>query len=176
MDSNKKFAMEILSKELERLSNTEDLGASVGLVDDEDLFHWSVIFEGPQDTLYEGGFFKALLKFPEDYPNNPPDMKFVTEMWHPNIYPDGKVWISILHPPGIDEYNEQESADERWRPILGVESILLSVISMLNDPNLDSPANIDVAKNFREDIESYNKKVKKFTSLSVEIQLYLYWR
>ena len=88
-------------------------------------------------------------------------MKFVTEMWHPNIYPDGKVWISILHPPGVDEFNEQESADERWRPILGVESVLLSVISMLNDPNLDSPANIDAAKNFREDIESYNKKVKK---------------
>ena len=74
-----------------------------------------------------------------------------------------------MHPPGIDEFNEQESADERWRPIFGVESILLSVISMLNDPNIDSPANIDAAKNFRDDIESYTKKVKKLTSLSVEM-------
>lgn len=53
--------------------------------------------------------------------------------------------ISILHPPGEDRYNEQESADERWRPILGVESIIVSVISMLSDPNDESPANIDAA-------------------------------
>lgn len=46
------------------------------------------------------------LVFPEDYPNNPPVMQFRTEMWHPNIYPDGKVCISILHPPGTDAFNE----------------------------------------------------------------------
>ena len=169
METSSKYSMEILSKELERLQNSDDLGASIGLVNDEDLFNWTVIYEGPADTLYEGGFFKALLKFPDDYPNHPPDMKFVTEMWHPNIYPDGKVCISILHPPGEDEFNEQESADERWRPILGVESILVSVISMLNDPNLDSPANIDAANHFKEDKAGYIKKVKKLTQLSVEM-------
>ena len=137
-------------------------------MDDNDLFNWTVIFEGPQDTLYEGGFFKALLKFPTDYPNNPPEMKFVTEMWHPNIYDDGKVCISILHPPGTDQFNEQETADERWRPIHGVESVLLSVISMLSDPNLESPANIDAATHMRDDIDGYKKKVKKLTQLSVE--------
>lgn len=61
------------------------------------------------------------------------------------MYEDGRVCISILHPPGEDRYNEQESADERWRPILGVESIIVSVISMLSDPNDESPANIDAA-------------------------------
>lgn len=61
------------------------------------------------------------------------------------VYPDGKVCISILHAPGEDRFNEQESADERWRPILGVESIIISVISMLSDPNDESPANIDAA-------------------------------
>ena len=61
------------------------------------------------------------------------------------VYEDGKVCISILHPPGTDSTNAQESADERWRPILNVESILLSVISMLNDPNINSPANIDAS-------------------------------
>ena len=89
-------------------------------------------------------------------------------MWHPNIYEDGKVCISILHPPGTDKFNEQETADERWRPILGVESILISVISMLNDPNIDSPANIDAAKEFKEDYASFKKKVKKLTQQSVE--------
>jgi ubiquitin-conjugating enzyme E2 G1 len=125
--------------------NNDDLGASIGLVDDNDLFKWSVIFEGPEDTLYEGGYFKAEMKFPEDYPNNPPEMKFVSKMWHPNIYPDGKVCISILHPPGTDAMNAQEKAEERWRPILGVEAILMSVISMLNDPNIESPANLDAS-------------------------------
>jgi len=72
-------------------------------------------------------------------------MKFVTPMWHPNIYPDGKVCISILHPPGVDKYNAMETADERWRPILGVEAILISVIAMLNEPNIASPANVDAA-------------------------------
>ena len=91
-----------------------------------------------------------MLRFPSDYPNNPPEMRFSTEMWHPNstfhpVFPDGRVCISILHPPGTDEFNQQESADERWRPILGVEAILLSVVSMLTDPNISSPANIEAS-------------------------------
>ena len=85
------YALTILSKEYQKLENDEDIGASVGLVDDNDLFVWSVIFQGPTDTDYESGFYKAILTFPENYPSHPPEMKFVTEMWHPNIYPDGKV-------------------------------------------------------------------------------------
>lgn len=79
------------------------------------------------------------------------------------VYPDGKVCISILHPPGTDQFNSGETADERWRPILGVESIILSVISMLNDPNISSPANIDAAVEYRDRREDYVKKVKKLT-------------
>lgn len=95
---------------------------------------------GPDGTMYEGGFFKATLAFPPTFPNMPPEMTFTSEMWHPNIHEDGKVCISILHPPGEDRFNEQETADERWRPILGVEQIIVSVLSMLADPNGDSPA------------------------------------
>ena len=107
-------------------------------------------------------------------------MRFHTKMWHPNskqqlsltnvlkiVFPDGKVCISILHPPGTDQFS-QETADERWRPILGVESIILSVISMLNDPNIDSPANIDAAVEYRDNRELFTKKVKKLTIQSVE--------
>jgi len=138
-------ARELLKKQFVELTRDDSSGFSVGLDDDSNWFKWRVCFEGPPDTLYEGGIFTAVLSFPEDFPNNPPDMKFEQEMLHPNIYPDGRVCISILHPPGTDRYNEQESADERWRPILGVESILVSVISMLGEPNLDSAANIDAA-------------------------------
>jgi len=51
-----------------------------------------------------------------------------------------------LHPPGEDKFNPDEKAGERWLPIHSAESIILSVISMLNDPNISSPANIDAAK------------------------------
>ena len=92
----------LLSKQLKELVDDDSIGASVGLVDDNNVYEWSIIFEGPSDTLYEGGFFKATLKFPSDFPNSPPEMQFVTPMWHPNIYEDGKVCISILHSPGTD--------------------------------------------------------------------------
>ena len=108
------------------------------------------------------------LVFPEDYPNNPPEMKFRTEMWHPNIYPDGKVCISILHPPGTDAFNEQETADERWRPILGVEAILVSVMTMLNDPNTDSPANIDASIMFKNNRQEYNTIVRRLAQKSID--------
>ena len=127
-----------------------------------------MVFEGPEDTLYEGGYFRAQLKFPDDFPNNPPDMIFLSKMWHPNIYEDGKVCISILHKPGTDSFNAMESADERWRPILGVEAILTSVISMLNDPNIDSPANIDASNQFRDDLAGYKKKVRTLAAKSIE--------
>jgi ubiquitin-conjugating enzyme E2 G1 len=89
-------------------------------------------------------------------------------MWHPNVYPDGKVCISILHPPGTDRYNLQESADERWRPILGVEQVLISVLSLLNEPNGDSPANIDASKMMREDKKEFRRRVRKTVEKSLE--------
>ena len=95
-------------------------------------------------------------------------MQFVSKMWHPNIYPDGKVCISILHPPGTDNLNSQEKSEERWRPILGVEAILMSVISMLNDPNIESPANLDASLQFRDDREAYNKRVRTLATKSLE--------
>eukprot|EP00439_Symbiodinium_sp_Y106_P085553 s53_g28.t4 len=161
-------ARELLKKELVNLMKDESCGFSVGLEDDSDFFTWRVVFEGPSDSLYEGGIFTAILKFPGDFPNNPPEMRFETEMWHPNIYPDGRVCISILHPPGTDRFNDQETADERWRPILGVHSILISVISMLVDPNLNSPANIDAAVHMKNDFEGWKKKVRQLTRKSVE--------
>ena len=162
------FSKALLKKQFKDLNQASDLGLSVGLVDDNNFYKWSVVIFGPTETIYEGGFFRAILTFPEDYPNSPPQMKFTTKMWHPNIYQDGRVCISILHPPGTDKFNEQEKAEERWRPSLGAEEILLSVISMLNDPNPDSPANIDAAVQFRNHREEYNSKVRSLVFQSME--------
>jgi ubiquitin-conjugating enzyme E2 G1 len=122
---------------------------------------WEVMLVGPSETLYEGGFFKAQLDFPPEFPNMPPEMTFKCDMWHPNVYENGVVCISILHPPGEDQFNQQETAEERWRPILGVEQIIVSVLSMLSSPNGDSPANIDAGVQFRDDMPAFKKRVRQ---------------
>uniref|UniRef100_A0A7S1D0U9 E2 ubiquitin-conjugating enzyme n=2 Tax=Cyclophora tenuis TaxID=216820 RepID=A0A7S1D0U9_CYCTE len=163
------YGTELLRRQLNDLAkNPIDL-VSVGLVDESNVYEWEILIMGPDGTLYEGGFFKAKLAFPDDFPNMPPTMTFVSEMWHPNVYEDGRVCISILHPPGEDEFNAQESADERWRPILGVEQILMSVISMLNDPNDESPANLDAAVMWRNDRQAFKKKVRQVVRKSQEM-------
>lgn len=93
-------------------------------------------------------------------------MKFITPIFHPNIYSDGRVCISILHPPGHDP-NQYELQEERWSPVQSIEKILLSVISMISDPNADSAANIDAAKMFRDDKESFIKEAKMCSKQSL---------
>ncbi|XP_039023548.1 ubiquitin-conjugating enzyme E2 E1-like [Hibiscus syriacus] len=77
---------------------------STGLVDENNIFEWSVTIIGPSDTLYEGEFFNAITSFPPNYPNSPPTVKFTTEIWNPNVYPEGLVCISILHPPNRSKW------------------------------------------------------------------------
>ncbi|MGH0151981.1 UNVERIFIED_CONTAM: hypothetical protein FKN15_040266 [Acipenser sinensis] len=134
----------LLRRQLAELNKNPVEGFSAGLIDDNDLYRWEVLIIGPPDTLYEGGVFKAHLTFPKDYPLRPPKMKFITEIWHPNVDKNGDVCISILHEPGEDKYG-YEKPEERWLPIHTVETIMISVISMLADPNGDSPANVDAA-------------------------------
>eukprot|EP00923_Selenidium_pygospionis_P012762 GHVN01021828.1.p1 GENE.GHVN01021828.1~~GHVN01021828.1.p1 ORF type:complete len:107 (-),score=18.19 GHVN01021828.1:525-845(-) len=95
---------------------------------------------------------------------------FITSLTHPprSVYSNGVVCISSLHPPGTDSLNEQETAEERWRPILGVESVLVSVISLLSDPNQESPANIDAAVHMRDHPQEYNSKVRQLARKTVE--------
>lgn len=155
MADGKRAAL-LLRKQLKELQKNPVEGFSAGLEDDN-IMKWEVMIVGPTDTLYEGGFFNCTLEFPNEYPDLPPVMRFVTPIWHPNVYADGKVCISILHPPGDDEYG-YEKASERWTPIHTVETILISVISMLSDPNDESPANLEAAKQWREDKAGFKKK------------------
>ncbi|ERE72381.1 mucosal addressin cell adhesion molecule 1-like protein [Cricetulus griseus] len=131
-------------------------GFRVTLVDEGDLYNWEVAIFGPPNTYYEGGYFKARLKFPIDYPYSPPAFRFLTKMWHPNIYETGDVCISILHPP-VDDPQSGELPSERWNPTQNVRTILLSVISLLNEPNTFSPANVDASVMYRKWKESKGK-------------------
>lgn len=161
-------AILLLKKQLRDLTKNPVDGFSAGLVDDSNLFEWQVTIIGPQDTLYEGGFFNAKLTFPKDYPNSPPSCRFTSEMWHPNVYADGRVCISILHNPG-DDPNGYETASERWSPVHTVETIMISIISMLSSPNDESPANVDAAKQWREDRDGFKKKVGRIVRKSQEM-------
>ena len=89
----------------------------------------------------------------QDYPLNPPKMRFISKIFHPNIYPDGRVCISILHAPGDDPLG-YETSSERWSPVQSVEKVLLSVMSMLAEPNCESPANVDAAKMWRDAVSA----------------------
>ncbi|XP_052801549.1 probable ubiquitin-conjugating enzyme E2 7 [Mya arenaria] len=157
----------LLRKQLTDLNKNPVEGFSAGPVDDNDIYKWEVVIIGPQDTLYEGGMFKALLTFSKEYPQKPPKMLFTTEMWHPNIEKDGSVCISILHEPGDDKWG-YESASERWLPIHTVETIIVSVISMLAEPNDESPANVDAAKMWREHFDDFKKRVSRTVRKSQE--------
>jgi ubiquitin-conjugating enzyme E2 G1 len=157
----------LLRKQLKDLAKNPVEGFSAGLVDDNNIYEWEVVILGPPETFYEGGFFRARLSFPKEYPNMPPRMRFISEMWHPNVYPDGTVCISILHEPGEDKYG-YEQAGERWLPIHTVETIMLSVISMLSSPNDESPANIQAAREWREERELFRKRVGRIVRNSQE--------
>ncbi|KAM0674343.1 ubiquitin conjugating enzyme Ubc7/UbcP3 [Gurleya vavrai] len=121
---------------------------------------WDVFIRGSENSLYEGTVMHAQLIFPPEYPIYPPQMYFLQKMFHPNVYPDGKVCISILHV-AEDDPTSYEKADEKWTPVQGIRTIILSVISLLNEPNCNSPANVDASKLFNENIVEYNEKVRK---------------
>lgn len=127
---------------------------------EKNFYMWNILIFGPPDTIYEGGVFKCQLEFPKEYPNKPPIFKFLTIIDHPNFYKDGRVCISILHE-GQDEYN-YESLSERWMPSHSVSTILMSIILLFTTPNFESPANVDASIEWRNDWESYKKKIYKF--------------
>lgn len=113
------------------------------------------------------GYYKATMKFPRNYPFEPPDFRFTRPLWHPNIYPDGRLCISILHQPGEDVMSGEESG-ERWSPVQRVESVLISILSLLDDAEVSSPANVDAGVQLRQDPEGYKARVKADVEKSKE--------
>lgn len=164
---NRRTAARILAKMYKQLQNEPSTYFSCGLVND-DVFKWRCTIFGPESTPYDGGMFPAELTFPDDFPNSPPEMRFICPMYHPNIdAKTGKVCISILHNPG-DDPHEYESRAERWLPIHTVESIVVSVISMLLDPNNESPLNVDANIDHMRNPDEYKRKVRRTAQQSIE--------
>uniref|UniRef100_A0A3Q2FDN1 E2 ubiquitin-conjugating enzyme n=1 Tax=Cyprinodon variegatus TaxID=28743 RepID=A0A3Q2FDN1_CYPVA len=151
-----RISQKALMLEMKSLQDEPVEGFKITLVDESDMYNWEVAIFGPPNTHYQGGYFKARIKFPVDYPYSPPAFRFLTKMWHPNIYENGDVCISILHPP-VDDPQSGELPSERWNPTQNVRTILLSVISLLNEPNTFSPANVDASVMYRKWRDSKGK-------------------
>jgi len=82
-----------------------------------DLMHWIAGIPGKEGTPWEGGIYKLILSFPENYPSKPPHCKFDPVIFHPNVYPSGTVCLSILNPP----------PKGNWSPSLNLRSVLLAI-------------------------------------------------
>lgn len=111
------------------------------------FFFRNAVIIGPSDTPFEDGTFRLLLLFDEQYPNKPPQVKFISEMFHPNVYASGELCLDILQ--------------NRWSPTYDVSSILTSVQSLLNDPNISSPANVEAANLYKDHRSLYVKRVRE---------------
>ncbi|KAK3195949.1 hypothetical protein K4F52_000816 [Lecanicillium sp. MT-2017a] len=136
-------------------------------VDDDNMYRWKIgLWVVNPDSVWHGAYLKSEMRFPSDYPYQPPTFRFLTrDILHPNVYPDGNLCISILHKPGDDE-RSGEVANERWNVLHGVESVLRSVLLLMDDPEINSPANVEASVRYRDSRDSYNARAKEVVDKS----------
>merc|ERR1711988_1923067 len=139
-----------LQKELKDiLAGSEDSGVSAEVVGD-DLSHWKGTLKGPEGTPYEGGVFVVDIRLDDDYPYNPPKMKFDTRLWHPNVSSQtGAICLDILK--------------KEWNPALTIRTTLHSLQALLCAPEPDDPQDAEVANQYKTDISAFNRTAKMWT-------------
>ncbi|XP_064448350.1 SUMO-conjugating enzyme UBC9 isoform X2 [Mirounga angustirostris] len=99
-------------------------------------------------TPWEGGLFKLRMLFKDDYPSSPPKCKFEPPLFHPNVYPSGTVCLSILEE------------DKDWRPAITIKQILLGIQELLNEPNIQDPAQAEAYTIYCQNRVEYEKRVR----------------
>ncbi len=119
--------------------------------DDDDMFKWVATIMGPSKSVYEGGIFKLSIKFPERYPFKPPKCKFITKIYHPNVNMGGGICLDILK--------------DQWSPALTISKVLLSICSLLTDPNPDDPLVPDIAKQYTENRVQFDLTAREWTQI-----------
>lgn len=137
-----------IQKELQEFRKDCPLNCSAGPIG-EDIFRWEGIIVGPDDTPYAGGIFDMKILFPVDYPFKPPTITFVTKIYHPNINQAGGICLDILK--------------NQWSPALTISKVLLSVCSMLSDPNPDDPLMPEIAQQYKFKRDEYNATARSWT-------------
>tara|TARA_Y200000002_G_C22647509_1_gene649805 strand:- start:873 stop:1322 length:450 start_codon:yes stop_codon:yes gene_type:complete len=136
-------------KEMKELSLDENSNITAGPIDENNLFKWSATIMGPKDSPYEGGVFVLNIDFPNNYPFKPPQITFKTKIFHPNISPSGSICLDILQT--------------QWSPALTICKTLLSISSLLTDPNPDDPLDAAAGRLYKYDFEEFKNKATKIT-------------
>ncbi|CAG8770090.1 21590_t:CDS:2, partial [Racocetra persica] len=135
-------------KELHDLGRDPPSSCSAGPIG-EDLFHWQATIMGPTESPYTGGVFFLAIHFPTDYPFKPPKVNFTTRIYHPNINSNGSICLDILR--------------DQWSPALTISKVLLSICSMLTDPNPDDPLVPEIAHVYKTDRARYEATAREWT-------------
>ncbi|KAM7142130.1 ubiquitin-conjugating enzyme E2 D2 isoform 2-T2 [Molossus nigricans] len=171
------MALKRIHKELNDLARDPPAQCSAGPVGD-DMFHWQATIMGPNDSPYQGGVFFLTIHFPTDYPFKPPKVAFTTRIYHPNINSNGSICLDILRSqwsPALTISKEEIAVPLILEYILsplervGFSSIciplflLLSICSLLCDPNPDDPLVPEIARIYKTDREKYNRIAREWT-------------
>ncbi|KAJ7959713.1 Ubiquitin-conjugating enzyme, E2 [Quillaja saponaria] len=134
-----------LQSELMALMMSGDSGISA-FPEEDNIFCWKGTITGSQDTVFQGTEYKLSLCFPTDYPFKSPKVKFETFCFHPNVDVHGNICLDILQ--------------DKWSSAYDVRTILLSIQSLLGEPNISSPLNTQAAQLWSNQ-EEYRKMVEK---------------
>jgi ubiquitin-conjugating enzyme E2 D/E len=142
------MSLKRIQNELRDLQKDPPASCSAG-PEGEDLFRWEGCIFGPDDSPYVGGMFKLSIQFPVDYPFRPPHVQFVTKIYHPNINSAGLICLDILKT--------------QWSPALTISKVLLSITSLLTDPNPEDPLMPDIANLYKRDRAAYEETAREWT-------------
>ncbi len=142
------MASKRLSKELMELAK-HPLANCDACPIDEDLFHWQARIVGPPGSVYQGGLFLLDIRFPHGYPFQPPRLTFITKIYHPNINSSGKMSMDILN--------------DNWSPAFTISNVLLSISSLMTDPNPYNPLEPDIANLFKTNRKNFDDNAKEWT-------------
>ena len=110
---------------------------------------WNATVEGPTSTPYEGGVFSLKIRIPPGYPIDPPEVRFVTRIYHPNVNSKGAVCADVLA--------------DRWSPALTIKQVLLAIRQLLAEPNGDDPLVQEIGDQLRMAPESYDETAREWT-------------
>nr|POE61517.1 ubiquitin-conjugating enzyme e2-17 kda [Quercus suber] len=145
---NSVMASKRINKELKDLQKDPPASCSAGPVAD-DMLHWQATIMGPADSPFVGGVFLVSIHFPPNYPFKPPKVSFQTQVFHPNISSNGSICLDILK--------------EQWSPALTISKVLLSICSLLTDPNPDDPLVPEIAHMYKTDRAEYETTARSLT-------------
>ncbi len=115
--------------------------------DEDNLYQWYATITGAEGTAYNGLVYKLKIEFPTNYPFSAPKMKFLNNMFHPNVDQQGNICLDILK--------------DKWTPVLNVTKALLSVLASMAEPNPSSALNMDAATLFTSNMEEYTARVRQ---------------